>query len=333
MIRTVCILIFSVIPLLSMGQKTISDWINLDDFQNAEFKSIKLFILKKDNKILVEKIDLNNKGLILRRAEYCDFLYEPLDSIEREIFEYDDSDTLLISRRFESENGDTSRLFKYSYDYDSIGRLVSKGTEDLTYNEFEREEYYYNDFGLISKKRINFYYETSDTISYFIDRDYLYDQSGNRVKESFAPREIVEFERINTYDSSNNLTSYETVGIHQCGDDIDRFKITYNSESQKILKEIWNASGDNWAYGYEYDKSGKLMKEIKKSRYVKRKYLKNKGSEIPIPPPMYTQNMLKKKYTDVFEYKFNYNSNERLNRVTEIFLRYDSKTEYLIEYE
>ncbi|GET24786.1 hypothetical protein NT017_11150 [Prolixibacter sp. NT017] len=316
-----------------MGQKTISDWINFADFKNTEIKTIKLFVLKNDKKILVEKIDLNNKGLVLRKVEYCNFLYDPLDDIEKEIFEYDISDTLLISRRYENENGDTLRLFKYTYDFDSIGRLSSKGTEDFTYNEFEREKYSYNDLGLISKERINFYNTSKDSIRHFIDWDYLYDKSGNRVKVTFAPNGIAEFERIYKYDSLNNLTNYETEGIHQCGDDIDRYKITYNSDSKKILKEIWNASGDNWAYGYEYDKSGKLIGEVRKSRNVKRKYRKNKGSELPPPPPMYTQKMLEKNYTNEYKYKFYYDSKERLIKVSETFLKYNLMTDYLIEYK
>lgn len=333
MIRKICILIFSVIPLLTMGQKTISDWINIEDFKNVEFKTIKLFVLKNDKKILVEKISLNNKGLILSKDEYCNFIYAPLDNIEREIYEYDTSDTLLISRRYENENGDTLRHFKYTYEFDSIGRLSSKGTEDFTYSEFERENYFYNDLGLISKERVNFYNTSKDSIRHFIDWDYLYDKSGNRVKVTFAPNGIAEFERIYKYDSLNNLTSYETEVIHQCGDDIDRYKITYNSDSKMTLKEIWNASGDNWASGYEYDKLGKLIGEVKKSRYVKRKFRKNKGSELPPPPPMYTPKMLEKKYTDEYDYKFYYDSKKRLIKVSETFLKYKLKTDYLIEYE
>ena len=333
MIRKIWILIFAAIPLLSMGQKTISDWIELNELKPTEFKAINLFVQKKDEKILVEKIHFNNNCLILKKVEYCNFLYEPLDSIEIEIYEYDNSDTLLISRRFENENGDTLRLFKYTYEYDSAGRLLSKGTEDVTFKEYELEQYFYNEFGLINKERINFYNEARDSISYFIDWDFSYDKFGNRVKESFAPGGVAEFERIYKFDSLNNLTSYETEGIHQCGYDIDRYKITYNSDSKKFLKEIWNASGDNWAFGYAYDESGKLIKEVKKSRYIKRKYLKNKGSELPPPPPMYTQNMLEKKYTDEYEYIFFYDSKARLIRVSETFIKYKLKTDYLIEYE
>ncbi|MBN1184593.1 MAG: hypothetical protein JXB49_20030 [Bacteroidales bacterium] len=333
MIRKIWILIFTAIPLLSMGQKTISDWIELNDLKHPEFKAINLFVQKEDKKILVEKIELNNKCLILRKAEYCNFLYEPLDSIEREIYEYDNSDTLLISRRFENENGDTLRLFKYNYEYDSIGRLLCKGIEDVTFNEYEIEQYFYNEFGLINKLRINFYNETRDSISYFIDWDFSYDKFGNRVKESFVPEGVAEFERIYEFDSLNNLTSYETEGIHQCGYDIDRYRIEYNSDSQKILKEIWNASGDNWAYDYVYDQSGKLIKEVKKSRYLKRKYRKNKGSEFPPPPQMINKNMLEPKYTDEYDYKFFYDSKARLIRVSETFLKYNLKTDYLIEYE
>ena len=316
-----------------MGQKTISDWIDLEDYQSSGFNTIRLFILKNDKKILVEKIDLNNKGLILKKEEYCNFLYNPLDDIEREIYEYDNSDTLLISRRYENENGDTLRLYEYSYQYDSTGRLISKGTVDFTYKDYECENYYYNDFGLVDKERTNFYNEAKDSIRYFIDWIYLYDKSGNRIRASFAPEGIAEFERIYKYDSLNNLISYETEGIHECGDDIDRYKITYNSDSEKILKEIWNASGDNWAYGFQYDKSGKLIKETKKTRYLKPKYRSNKSSELPPPPPLYTQDMLEKNYTDEYEYKFVYDSMERLIRVTEIFLEYNLKTDYIIEYE
>lgn len=333
MIRQVCILVFSVIPLISMGQKTISDWIDLEHNQNSGFNTISLFVQKNDKKILVEKIDLNNKGLILKKEEYCNFLYDPLDDIEREIYEYDNSDTLLKSRRYENENGDTLRLFEYSYQYDSTGRLISKGTVDFTYNDYECENYYHNDFGLVNKERINFYNEVKDSITYFIDWIYFYDKSGNRNRASFAPEGITEFERIYTYDSLNNLISYETEGIHQCGDDIDRYKITYNSDSEKILKEMWNASGENWACGFQYDKSGKLIKETKKTRCLKRKYRKNKSSEIPPPPPLYTQDMLEKNYTDEYMYDFVYDSKEKLIRVTEIFLKYNLKTDYIIEYE
>jgi hypothetical protein len=333
MIRQVCIIVFSVIPLISMGQKTISDWIDLNHYQSSGFNSIRLFVQKNDKKILVEKIDLNNKGLILKKEEFCNFLYDPLDDIEREIYEYDNSDTLLISRWYENENGDTLRLFEYSYQYDSVGRLISKGTVDFTYKDYECENYYYNDFGVVNKERINFYNETKDSIRHFIDWIYLYDKSGNRIQASFAPDGITEFEKIYKYDSLNNLISYETEGIHQCGDDIDRYKITYDSDSRMTLKELWNASGDNWAFAYEYDKLGKLIGEVKKSRYVKRKYRNNRGSELPPPPPMYTQKMLEKKYTDEYDYKFYYDSQERLIKVSETFLKYKLKTDYLIEYE
>ena len=48
---------------------------------------------------------------------------------------------------------------------------------------------------------------------------------------------------------------------------------------------------------------------------------------------MYTQNMLEKKYTDVCVYKFSYDSKALLIRVSEIFIKYNLKTDYIIEYE
>ena len=332
-IRRILILILALIPLLSTGQRTISDCIHLDELQNGKIKTISLFIIKNDNKTLVEKIDLNGEGLILKKTNYCNFLYTPLDSIEIEIFEYDYSDTLLISHRYENENGDTLRRFGYTYEFDSEGILLKKGIEDFKYNDFEQEQYFFNESGLLIKERSNFYNDTKDTIRHYIDWIYKYDKSGNCINKSFAPTGIIEFERVYEYSAFNKVTNYKTIGIHQGGHDIDRYTITYNSDSQKILEEIWNASGENWAFSYKYDKTGKLIGETKKTRYVKRKFRRKKASELPPPPPFYTQDMLEKKYTDEYKYNYFYDSEEKLSKVTETFVKFKLKTDYIIEYK
>jgi hypothetical protein len=329
--KRLLILILISIAAIAKGQYSILDWIDIKTSQNEGISQISLYINENDKKILVEKMDLNSKGLVIKNIKYCNFLYKPLDSIEQELFEYDQSDTLLTSRMYKNENGDTLIFFKYTYEFDSTGKMLSKGTENITFNNFECEKYTYNDSGLIIQERTNFYNESKDIIRNFITIAYRYDKYDNLIDESFISDSIVEFERIYKYDSLNNLISYKTQGAHQCGDDIDRDIITYNSKSLPIQKEFWNASGENWGFDYTYDDNGNLIKKITKMKYAKNQ-AGERNDSLP-PPPYYTQDMLEDNYTDVYEYNFIYNSKNKLITVIETSLDDNFKREFSIEYE
>ena len=316
------------------GQQNIEEWIKFNDKIYDGVNVIKLYKESDNKKILVQSVDFNEKGKIIKESVFCNFLYDPLNEIEFTQYEYDSGDTLLISRKILDNQGDIINGENYSYDYNKKGQLIQKGITDITDNEFQKEVYTFNDKGLVSNFKIEFYNQTRDTVLFYFYRKYEYDESSNLIKESFVNDSIIELEEIYNYDSLGNVTSFTTKGIHECGDDIDRYKIKYNAKSAPTLEEYWNASGENWAFEFVYDNLDRLEKKIRKTRYPIKKESEISENSIPPPPPFYTQEMLEKNYTNEIEQSFSYDMNNRLIKVVKKYLWLDDFSEtYLIEYE
>lgn len=332
-IRICFIIFFCINAYFSNGQYCISDLLNIKEINTKGIDEIQLFKIKDFKKILVESIELNSKGYITKKTKYCDFSYGLLDNIEITIYDFDKTDTLLIGRRYENERGDTLSFIKYSYKLNTFGKVEQKGIEDLTDNKYEEEIYSYNSKGLLIENKSLSYNYLRDSIQYIFVRKYEYDKSSHLIREILIDSNLTEFERIYTYNSLGKLINHQTSGIHQCGYDIDRYKINYNSDLQPVLKEYWNASGENWAFEYQYNKSGFLNRKITKMRYPKEieKDIASTKDVLP-PPPFYTQNMLDDEYTDesVIDYIYD---NGRLIKVKETSFKFDIKDEYVFEYK
>ena len=316
------------------GQQSIKEWIKYNDKVYDRVNVIKLYRESDNKKILVQSVDFNEKGRIIKESIFCNFLYDPLDEIKLTQYEYDSGDTLLISRKILDNQGDIINGENYSYDYNEKGQLTQKGITDITDNEFQKEVYTFNDKGLVSNFKIEFYNQTRDTVLFYFYRKYEYDESSNLIKETFVNDSIIELEEIYNYDSLGNITAFTTKGIHECGDDIDRYKINYSSKSKPTLEEYWNANGENWAFEFAYDKQDRLEKKIRKTRYPIKKENEINDDSAPPPPPFYTQEMLEKNYTNEIEQSFSYDMNNRLIKVVKKYLWLDDFSEtYLIEYE
>lgn len=314
------------------GQKSITDLIEVEQLNKQNITEVNLHVIKGYQKTLVEKIELNNKHRIKKLIRYCDFLYKPLDEIDVTVYKYDKTNTLLIGRTYLHENGDTIRQFKYSYIRDSLGILIKKGIKEYPENDYEEEVYQYDELGHLIKTQFDSYNKRRDSIWHSAAWVYNY-HNNNLTHESFMIDGQISFERIYGYDSRGNLSTFNTKGQHQCGDDISRYKISYNSNDLPILKEYWNASGENWAKEFKYNKNNKIIQKIIKTRYPKHSGENKNGFKIPPPPPFYTQDMLEENYSKDYEYNYIYDLKGRLIKVLEIFRDYKTGDEYILEYK
>jgi len=318
----------------SFGQEVISDWLKFDSININGIRTISLFHINSNNeKTLVERNRYNLKGQIIENIVFVDFTDEPLDTVYKYLYFFaGDSITLLERRLINTYSNKITDQIIYTYSYVD-NKVFTKTIYNISSQDLEKESYYYDSYGKLVRQideQILFYGDSSDYKANWI---YEYDLNGYLIKKTYV-QDSSYFAFTYSNDSHGNILSYNFEGTHNCGDDIDRYLILYNEKSLPILKEIWNAMGENWAYKYIYDENNKLLKVQILRKFLKHKRSKKyEGDEPPPPPPMYTNKDFKNRYQKDYEYHCYYDEYDRLARIVESQFTFKFSETYLFEYE
>lgn len=318
------------------GQETISDWIDFDSTNIKGIHSVLLYYIDNDRNdtILIEGNEYNIKGQILKNTTYVDLTHELIDSMCTYLYQYFEDGISLKERKL--VNFDSSKVYdliSYEYTY-SGGKISSKTIHNVTDNDLEKENYYYNQNGkLISQidEDILFLGDSSNYKAFWV---FKYDHNENLIRKSYIRDSTEEFAFSYTYDSLNNKISYKFIGRQNCGDNLDRYTIKYNNKNLKCFKESFNAMGESWVQKYSYDNDNQLISILTLRKYPKHKhYKKSNGEDPPPPPPFRNPNDFRNRYQKDFEYKFFYNKNGKLFKIIKKQYRFRYQETYIFKYE
>jgi hypothetical protein len=316
------------------GQREISDWIDFDSISIKNIKAVSMYkVAENKDEILLERNMYNSRGKVIEHTEYSDDMYKTLDSAISYLYFFDkDSITLLERRIINSVNNNILHQIIYSYTYE-LDKLVSKTIYDVTDQDFEKENYYYDTENRLVKQVDECFYGVGDSVSYRSNWKFKYDLKGHLMRQSYYEdsdnTEQFAFTYIN--DSIGNVLFYKFIGLHNCGFDTDRYSIEYNKKSKPILKKSWNAEGTNWIEKFVYNRNNKLYKWKVYQRYQKVSFhdliLINR---IPITSG---QVILKKRYQKSMNYALIYDSKDNLSKVKIKRKGYKDMTELVFKYE
>lgn len=328
-------LIFCIISSYVYSQTSISDYLDVSTLRNQNIKGINLFSINGAEKILIERNEFNNKGMITREVVYCNTLDDPTDEIEITCYKYDESDTLMIGQSYGIKKEDKIDLVYsnlFSYVFDNNHQILKRRTVDSVDNDIEEETYFYNERGQISEKKTDFYNVAGDTIRFYFINKYKYNNSSQLIKDIFIS-DINNYERQYSYDTLGNTLTYKYKGQHTDNYDLDQYSLKYNNLSKPIFKEVSFASGEKVAYKYSYDKRGSLLSVLVRRNSLRNAYFKiHSKNDDTIPPPPSEIDYERNYYKD-FKYYFSYDLKGHIVKVTVKYFRHKLRKTYILEYE
>jgi hypothetical protein len=273
--------------------------------ENVKVKRIYKLITKGEKALLKEEF-YDTFGNIIKEIEYeKDYFSDNQTPTVLEFF-YDKKGENLIAKKYGYLDGEVFRHEFYENKYNDKGQLIEEKITDSIDNNIDIDYHSYNEFGLKDTSRSPLFY---DGKLHWNDSYTLFEYDENKhLKKKIYQNYSRPFEKHYQHDKDGNLLKFEGHGMFQCGEDIAKRTYKYNKNNQIVLEEIWNATGENWAYEYVYKKGILISKTYQERLLIETDV--HIGFEPP-PPPHYSQNDLQKDYTKMNITYYYYNDKQQ----------------------